>query len=121
MTNASKQWAILSKQVKGFEAMADMPDLGTRQRALLRRCDELYAIAEIGRSYTDKHGEEHSQPDSHTMLKCTELAARLLGVITEAEKNAKREDGDSRGVEIHQLVSLLRSMGYEIAEPKKSA
>lgn len=105
--------------------MADLPDFSSRQRALLKKCDEAYAIAEKGRSYVkpgkgDKPDELHSQPDSAAMIKCIELAARLLGVIAEAEKVAK-SDENMRDVGVQQLLALLRSLGYTIIEPNKAA
>lgn len=104
----------LTKAVDSFEAMADMATFEDKKRALLRKCDHAFQVAETGRNYVDKHGEEHSNPDSGGMVRCIELAARILGVLAEAERAAKNGDGETRGVEIDQLVSLLRSIGYNV-------
>ncbi len=104
----------LTKAVDSFEAMADMATFDEKKRALLRKCDHAFQVAETGRNYVDKHGEEHSNPDSGGMVRCIELAARILGVLAEAERAAKNGDGETRGVEIDQLVSLLRSIGYNV-------
>lgn len=108
----------LTAQVNSFESMADLPGFAEKQKALLRKCDAAYAIAQIGRSYTDKAGEHHSQPDSSAMIKCIELAARLLGILTEAEKRAREGEGDTVRADIEYIAGLLRSAGYDV---KKAA
>jgi hypothetical protein len=94
--------------------MAALPTFEERKRALLKKCDHAFQVSEIGRNYTDKHGEVHANPDSGGMVRCIELAARLMGVLVEAERAAKNGDGETRGVEIEQLVSLLKSIGYSV-------
>lgn len=109
----------LEKQVQSFEAMADMPNFEGKRRALLRKCDEAYEVAKKGRSYVDKMKREHNDPDVGGMIKCIELSARILGILTEAEKRVKDGDGDTRAADIEQIASLLRSVGYEVT--KKAA
>ena len=101
-----------------FEAMADLPDFESKRRALLRKCDAAYAIAEQGRSYVkpgkgDKPDELHTQPDSAAMIKCIELAGRFLGVLAEVEKRAK-DDDERRTADIEQIATLLRGAGYKV-------
>ena len=103
----------LSAMAGSFEAMADLPDFESKRRALLRKCDAAYAIAEQGRSYVDKQGEQHSQPDSAAMIKCIELAGRFLGVLAEVEKRAK-DDDERRTADIEQIATLLRGAGYRV-------
>ncbi len=97
-----------------FEAMADLPTFEDRKRALRAKCDETYAVAHEGRNYTDKHGEVHANPDASGMSRCIELAARIMGVLVEAERRAKDGDGDSRQADIDQLIGLIRSIGYKV-------
>ena len=97
-----------------FEAMADLSTFDDRKRALLKKCDHAFEVAEEGRNYTDKRGDLHTNPDAGGMVRCIELAARILGVLAEAERAAKNGDGETRGVEVEQLVSLLRSVGYKV-------
>ncbi len=94
--------------------MADLGSHDERKRALLTKCDAIWAIAEVGRSYVDKQGELHSQPDASALCKVTELAARLMGVMAESEKLAKESDGETKPVEIEQLVGFMRSIGYKV-------
>lgn len=114
MGDARQKIGALTRAAGSFEAMADMPSFEDKRRALLKKCDAAYAVAEVGRSYVDKNGEEHSQPDSAAMIKCIELAGRFLGVLAEIDKRAREDDGPVRGVEIDQIVSLLRSVGYKV-------
>jgi hypothetical protein len=94
--------------------MADLPDFESRKRALLKKCDEAYALGEAGRSYVDKHGEKHSQPDVAACIKCIELAARIMGVLAEAEKRVKLADDEQRAVDIETVANLLRGVGYRV-------
>lgn len=117
--NGGRLLAALEKSVTSFEAMADLGTFEEKRKALLRKCDHAYAVAEAGRGYKDNKGREHSNPDAGGMVRCIELAARLLGVLAEAEKRAKDGDGDTRTADIEQVASLLRSVGYEVT--KKAA
>jgi len=114
MARAGQLVGALSKAVTSFEAMADLSTFEERKRALLKKCDHAFVTAEMGRNYTDKNGEVHSNPDAGGMVRCIELAARILGVLAEAERAAKNGDGETRGVEVEQIVSLLRSIGYKV-------
>ena len=39
---------VLERQVTSFVEMADLPTFEARKRALLQKCDEAYAVAEVG-------------------------------------------------------------------------
>lgn len=107
----------LVRSVDKFVDMADLPTFEERKKALLAKCDQAYAVAQVGRGRTIEKGEQVTQlldPDTGGMVKCIELAARLMGVLAEADQRAKNGDGESRGVEIEQLISLLRSIGYHV-------
>lgn len=108
----------LVKEVRTFEAMADLPNFEDKRRALLKKCDHAYAVAEMGRNYTDKHGEVHANPDAGGMVRCIELAARVLGVLAEAERRAKDGEGETRDVNLDEVAELMRRAGYEV---KKAA
>lgn len=115
--NAKGKLGVIERGVaalSSFEAMADLPTFEARKRALLRKCDEAYDVAVAGRNYTDKHGELHANPDGSGMVKCIELAARIMGVLSEAEKRAKDGEGETRAADVEQIASLLRSCGYRV-------
>jgi len=112
-----KALGVLERQVAAlgsFEAMADLATFEERKRALLAKCDETYGTARSGRNYTDKHGAVHENPDASGMARCIELAARIMGVLTEAERRAKDGDGDTVKADIAYLVDLLKSIGYKV-------
>jgi len=114
MAKSGQLLGALKVAVDSFESLADMTNFQDKRRLLLRKCDHTLRVAETGRNYTDKHGEVHANPDAGGMVRCVELAARLSGVLAEAEQKAKNGDGETRGVEIEQLVSLLKSIGYRV-------
>ena len=114
MGDARQKIGGLAKAAGSFEAMAHLPGFEEKRRALLRKCDEAYAVAQVGRTYTDSKGVEHWQPDSSAMIKCIELAGRFLGVLAEVEKRAKDDDGAPRPADVEQIASLLRSVGYRV-------
>ena len=108
----------LEINVMSFAEMADLPNFEAKRRALMLRCEEVFQIAKQGRTYIDKKGIKHIQPDAGAMNKAIELSARLLGVLSEADKRVKDGDEDSRAADIEQVASLLRSVGYIV---KKAA
>jgi hypothetical protein len=108
----------LVKQVMRFEQMADLPNFEDKRRALLSKLDEAYATAETGRNYIDKNDIEHRNPDAGGMVRCVELAARVLGVLTEADRRAKDGDSETRDVNLDEVAELMRRAGYEV---KKAA
>lgn len=114
MADTRQKLGAIQKAAISFEAMADLGSFAEKQRALLRKVDEVFAVAKVGRNYVDKHGAEHSQPDASAMGKCVDLGARILGVLTEAEKRAKESDEAPRAVDIEQVANLLRSVGYKV-------
>ena len=119
MADARQRLGALTKAAISFEEMCDLPDFESKRRALMRKNDEVFVVAKAGRSYVDKKGELHSQPDAAAMSKCVELGARLLGVIAEVEKRAKAADGESQEVDIMTIIRLIESIGYEVT--KKAA
>lgn len=94
--------------------MADLPGFEEKRRSLLRKCDDAYAVAEKGRSYVDKNGAEHSQPDSAAMIKCIELAGRFLGVLAEVERRAKDDPGGTALEDLEEVAKLMRLAGYVV-------
>jgi hypothetical protein len=114
--NAKGKLGVLERQVTSFASMADLPTYEDRKRALLGKCDEAYDTAKSGRNYTDKHGEVHANPDGSGMVRCIELAARIMGVLTEAERRAKDGDGDSRAADLEEVAKLMRLAGYLVAK-----
>lgn len=114
MASSRQLNGALEKAVSSFEAMADLPTFEGKRRALLAKCDHAFQVAETGRNYTDKHGDVHSNPDSGGMVRCVELAARLLGVLAEAEKRARDGEGETRAADMETVASLLRSVGYKV-------
>lgn len=117
MASSKQLIGTLSRSVDKFVDMADLPTFEERKKALLAKCDQAYAVAQVGRGRTVEKGDKVVQlfdPDTGGMVKCIELAARLMGVLAEAERRAKDGEGESRGVEIEQLISLIRSIGYRV-------
>jgi hypothetical protein len=112
--NVKSRLGVLERKVVSFAEMAGLPNFEQRKRALLEKCDDAYAIAEVGRNYTDKSGNPHNDPDCSGMVKCIELAARIMGVLAEAEKRAKDGEGETRAADVEQIASLLRSCGYRV-------
>lgn len=112
--NARGKLGVLERQVTTFEAMADLATHEERKRALLKKCDQAWDVSETGRNYTDKHGEVHSNPDAGGMVRCIELAARIMGVLSEAEKRAKDGEGDTRETDIRTIIKLVESCGYKV-------
>jgi hypothetical protein len=112
--NSGQITGSIERHIHSFEEMADLPAFEDKRKALLRKLDKAFTLAEDGRTYTDKKGETHYNPDSGGMVKCVELAARLLGVLAEAEKRIKDGEGDTRTADIEQVASLLRSVGYKV-------
>jgi len=108
----------LVKAVSKFEEMADLANFEDKRKALLKKCDHAYEIAETGRNYVDKHGQEHSNPDAGGMVRCIELAARVLGVLAEAERRANAGGEGTAEVTEDVLVEMMRKLGYEV---KKAA
>lgn len=108
----------ITKDVLRFEQMADLTNFEDKRRAILRKCDHAYDVAETGRNYTDKYGEEHRNPDTGGMARLIELAARVLGVLAEAERRAKDGEGETREVNLDEVAELMRRAGYEV---KKAA
>jgi hypothetical protein len=107
----------ITQSVSSFLAMADLATHDERKRALLGKLDGAYKLAERGRGrvvHKPDSDVELFDPDTGGMVKCIELAARLMGVLAESERAAKNGDGETRGVEIDQLVSLLKSIGYRV-------
>ena len=104
----------LVQAVASFESMADLVTHEERKKALLKKCDEVWHIAAAGR--ISQRGKEI--PDCAAMNKTIELAARLLGVMAEAEKRAKDGEGETSKADIEYIAGLLRSAGYDV---KKAA
>jgi len=113
-----RRLGALERAVGSFEAMAGLATFEEKRRSLLGKVDEVYDLAETGRNYEDKNGIEHRQPDSSGMVKCVELAARLLGVLAEAERRAKDGDGETREADIETVIQQLQKLGYSV---KKAA
>jgi len=114
---AASKLGSITRSVDSFLAMAELPTFEERKKALLGKLDDAYRVAEKGRGrivHKPDSDVELFDPDVGGMVKCIELAARLMGVLTEAEQKAKSGDGETRGVEIDQLVSLLKSIGYKV-------
>ncbi len=114
--NTRGKLGVLERQVTSFVEMADLPTFEARKRALLQKCDEAYAVAEVGRGRTTKTGNEINDPDCGGMIKCIELAARIMGVLTEAERRAKDGDGDSRAADLEEVAKLMRLAGYVVSK-----
>jgi hypothetical protein len=102
------------KEVLRFEQMADLPTFEDKRRQLLRKCDYAFEVAETGRNYVDKHGEEHRNPDTGGMTRLIELAARVLGVLAEADRRAKDGEGETREVNLDEVAELMRRAGYKV-------
>ena len=119
MADTRQKLGALTKRVDTFEAMANLPGFAEKQRALLRKVDEVFAVAKVGRNYVDKHGAEHSQPDASAMGKCVDIGARILGVLAEAEKRVKAGDQEQQAVDIEQIAGLLRSVGYRVEKAEQ--
>lgn len=109
MADARQTLGTIERLTLRFEQMADLPTFEDRKRALLAKCDTAWDIAEKGRGRTTKTGNEISDPDCSAMIKCIELAARIMGVLSEAEKKIRDGEGDTRVADIDQLANLLES------------
>lgn len=93
-------------------------DKAAKRRQMVGRAQQIFESC-MGASTTSQFNKAlKGNPDRATMLKCVEFASRLWGLQADAEQAARREDGEARGVEIEQLLSLIRSLGYEV---KKAA
>jgi hypothetical protein len=106
--------------IAGMCSFADMGRLGNfeeKRGALLARVDEIYAIAQKRGRITAK-GDEILDPDCHSMVKCVEVGAKLLGVMAEAEAKAKKDSG-AEPVPIVALIEMFEAAGYEVK--KKAA
>jgi hypothetical protein len=69
----------------------------------------------MAKTYTSK-GKVQSDPDMNVMIKVTELASNLMGLIADANRRVKEPDSDEQRVaDIEQIVQLINSTGqYEI-------
>jgi hypothetical protein len=114
MADTRQKLGALTKAAISFEAMCDLPDFESKRRALMRKNDEVFAVAKAGRSYVDKKGELHSQPDAAAMSKCVELGARLLGVLAEIDKRAKDDPGGTALEDLEEVAKLMRLAGYVV-------
>ena len=111
---AKTNFPNLAAQVMRFEAMADLPNFEEKRRALLKKLDEVYDVAKTGRNYVDKNDIEHCNPDAGGMVRSVELAARVLGVLTEAERRANAGGENTVDVTEEVLVEMMRKIGYEV-------
>lgn len=114
MADARQTLGVIESMTRRFEEMADLATFEQRKRALLAKCDVAWDIAEKGRGRVTKTGNEINDPDCSAMIKCIELAARIMGVLSESERRAKEGEGETRQADIEQIVSLVRSCGYKV-------
>lgn len=100
------------QQMLSFAAVAKLSTLEERREHMLMRCQEIYETAQ-SRDRNTQSGKV-SDPDSHAMVKCVELACKLLGVTAEVEQRIRRGEQDTTTVPVEQVAELLEAAGYEV-------
>jgi hypothetical protein len=65
--------------------VAKLPTVEERRAELMKRIEHVWESA-MQRTYTNKHGDETSNPDTATALRCVEVADALMNEADEKQK-----------------------------------